>query len=153
MRNALALPIRGGRRTVMGLLAAALTAVVTLSGCGGSSPDSNPPPGRDFVFQGEQWPAAERFVVRIADAHVIEIARAELRLPLGERLLHPAGRLAAGSGGHNDPWSWHLREAQLVRVSIELCDGRPSMVEANLDYWLTRVASFCPWGARVVAEL
>jgi hypothetical protein len=38
-------------------------------------------------------------------------------------------------------------------VSIELCDGRPAMVEADLNYWLTRVGSFCPWGARVVAEL
>lgn len=134
------------------LLAAGLAALATAGGCGGSL-DTDPPPGRDFVFQGAQWPASERFVVRIADAQAIEAARAELRLPAAERVLHPSGRLVGGSAGHNGPWHWHLRDVQMARFSIELCDGRPSMVETNLAYWLDRVGSFCPWGARVVAEL
>jgi hypothetical protein len=82
-------------------LAAGLTAVavtVALSGCGGSSSDTDPPPGRDFVFQADIWPASQRVVVRVADAQVIETARAQLRLPLAERLLHPAGRLVSGNG-------------------------------------------------------
>jgi hypothetical protein len=144
--------LRERRRAAARLLAATLTILAAVSGCGGSS-DADPPPGRDFLFQGAQWPVSERFVVRIADAQAIETARAELRLPLSERLLHPSGRLVAGSAGHNGPWSWHLRDVQMVRISIELCDGRPSMVEANLNHWLDRVGSFCPWSARVVAEL
>ena len=40
-----------------------------------------------------------------------------------------------------------------AEVTIELCDGRPSMVEADLGYWLRRVGSFCPWGSYVHAEI
>jgi hypothetical protein len=36
---------------------------------------------------------------------------------------------------------------------MELCDGRPSMVEADLPYWLGTVKRFCPWGAKVVGEV
>ena len=55
-------------------------------------------------------------------------------------------------GEFNSPWSWHLDPATLEvpDFAIELCDGRPSMVEAGLEYWFDRVGSFCPWGALVV---
>ena len=32
-------------------------------------------------------------------------------------------------------------DVELAEVSIELCDARPSMVEADLGYWLRRVGS------------
>jgi hypothetical protein len=36
----------------------------------------------------------------------------------------------------------------MTEAAIELCDGRPSCVETHLsDY-----ATYCPWGARIVAE-
>jgi hypothetical protein len=38
----------------------------------------------------------------------------------------------------------------MAEVTIELCDGRPSMVEENLDYWVDTVRFFCPWGARLL---
>lgn len=66
-----------------------------------------------------------------------------------------SGSLISGSGGINSPWKWHL-DASTVHVAdmaIELCDGRPSMVDADLAYWLNNVRQFCPWGARVVREL
>lgn len=65
-----------------------------------------------------------------------------------------SGALISGSGGINSPWKWHL-DATTVHVSdmaIELCDGRPSMVDAELAYWLNNVRQFCPWGAKVVRE-
>ena len=65
-----------------------------------------------------------------------------------------SGALVSGSGGINSPWKWHL-DATTVHVSdmaIELCDGRPSMVDADLAYWLNNVGHFCPWGATVVRE-
>jgi hypothetical protein len=65
-----------------------------------------------------------------------------------------SGSLVSGSGGINAPWKWHL-DATTVHVSdmaIELCDGRPSMVDADLAYWLNNVRQFCPWGATVVRE-
>lgn len=65
-----------------------------------------------------------------------------------------SGSLISGSGGINTPWKWHL-DASTVHtadMAIELCDGRPSMVDADLAYWLNNVGQFCPWGARVVRE-
>ena len=37
--------------------------------------------------------------------------------------------------------------------AVEVCDGRPSMVEADVSYWLDTVGRFCPWGATVVERL
>jgi hypothetical protein len=65
------------------------------------------------------------------------------------------GELLPGDGGVNEPWSWHL-DPETVRVAdltMEVCDGRPSMVEGDLDYWLETVERYCPWGARVVARV
>jgi hypothetical protein len=65
-----------------------------------------------------------------------------------------AGRLAAGDGGFNAPFSWHLVPAsvEFPDVAIEVCDGRPSDVEADLDYWLNTVQQFCPWSAQIIAQ-
>jgi hypothetical protein len=65
------------------------------------------------------------------------------------------GELVAGSGGVNAPWSWHLdpETVQVADFTMEVCDGRPSMVEEDLDYWLETVERYCPWGARVVARV
>ena len=53
-----------------------------------------------------------------------------------------------------DPqWSWHVDPlaVQWADMTIELCDGCPSFVEADLSYWLGTVHSFCPWNADVAA--
>ena len=65
------------------------------------------------------------------------------------------GQIVAGDAGYNDPWSWHMVPAtvEAVDAAIEVCDGRPSMVEADLDYWLDTVGRFCPWGATVVSRV
>ena len=66
----------------------------------------------------------------------------------------PNGRLRAGSGtaNHNAPYSWHLDpdDTQMVEVTIELCDGRPSYVEQNRDAFIRDVGRYCPWGATLV---
>lgn len=81
-------------------------------------------------------------------------ARAQLALPAAQRRLFAAGPIRAGNGGHNLDWSWHFTDnVALAEVMLELCDGRPSMVEADLGSWLRRVDSFCPWGSYVYAEL
>ena len=65
------------------------------------------------------------------------------------------GELKSGSGGVNAPWSWHLdpETVEVADLTMEVCDGRPSMVEDDLDYWLESVERYCPWGARVVARV
>lgn len=66
----------------------------------------------------------------------------------------PNGRLrpGPGRGDHNQPWSWHLDpdEVEMAEITVEVCDGRPSMVEEDRTYWLEQVGRFCPWGAELV---
>jgi hypothetical protein len=66
-----------------------------------------------------------------------------------------SGELAPGAGGVNAPWSWHLdpETVHVAAVTAEVCDGRPSFVEDDLDYWLGTVQRYCPWGAKVVARV
>jgi len=58
-----------------------------------------------------------------------------------------------GPGDHNDPWSWHYDPArvQMAELTIEICDGRPSFVEDNLDAFVEDVGRYCPWGAELVS--
>lgn len=66
----------------------------------------------------------------------------------------PNGPLVQGAGedDHNAPWSWHLdpQAVRMAEVTTEVCDGRPSMVEEDLEYWLDTVGRFCPWNAELV---
>ena len=122
-----------------------------LASCGGGG-DAPPPTTGAFVFRMRGLPASEEFRVTMSSPQAIAQARAELLLPQAQRRLFASGPIRAGNGGHNAGWSWHFPDVSLVEAAIELCDGRPSMVEANLDYWLNTVGSFCPWDSYVHAE-
>jgi hypothetical protein len=65
----------------------------------------------------------------------------------------PNGRVRRGQVPYNPPWSWHIDpdDVAMAEVTIELCDGRPSYIEAHLDEWLNTVVRFCPWSARLVS--
>lgn len=69
----------------------------------------------------------------------------------GGRGRFPAGPILRGSGqgAHNAPYSWHLDPAdtELAEFAIEVCDGTPSFVEANVDYFVNDVKTYCPWSA------
>jgi hypothetical protein len=64
----------------------------------------------------------------------------------------PSGKLIKGSVWYNKPWSWHIdsEDIHMAEVTIELCDGTPSFVEEELDYWVETVKRFCPWNAKIV---
>ncbi|HUV52646.1 MAG TPA: hypothetical protein VMW64_06185 [Dehalococcoidia bacterium] len=64
----------------------------------------------------------------------------------------PSGRIIKGEASYNEPWNWHIdsEDIHMAEVTIELCDGTPSQVEANLDYWVETVKRFCPWNARII---
>ena len=64
-----------------------------------------------------------------------------------------SGRIVRGDGGFNTGYSWHLDPAtvEVVDLAIEVCDGRPSDLEEDLDYWADTVKNYCPWGAKVVS--
>lgn len=96
--------------------------------------------------------SGETFVVEVRSAE--QVAALEARLASGEEGVL-SGELAAGDAGYNEPWSWHMVPSTVEGpdMSIEVCDGRPSMVEDDLDYWIETVERFCPWGAVVVERL
>jgi hypothetical protein len=90
---------------------------------------------------------SETFVARVSDPDTITRFRDALA---GGTSGFPAGPLRSGNGEFNAPWTWHLdpEEVRLVEAAIEVCDGRPSYVEAHQSDFPT----YCPWGARVVRE-
>lgn len=66
----------------------------------------------------------------------------------------PIGTLAdnrPGKSPYDRRWSWHLKPESIVmnEAAIEVCDGFPSDVERDLDYWLKTIGMFCPWLARI----
>ena len=96
--------------------------------------------------------SGETFFVKVDGAERVKVFETRLATG-GQGVIN--GRLRDGTGGFNEGWSWHLDPAtvEAVDVTIELCDGRPSMIEENRDYWFESVGQFCPWGARVVARV
>ncbi|MEE9217912.1 MAG: PQQ-dependent sugar dehydrogenase [Acidobacteriota bacterium] len=53
-----------------------------------------------------------------------------------------------------DPqWSWHVdpQQVSFADFTIEVCDGLPSDIEQNKEYWLETVGSYCPWSGVVMA--
>jgi hypothetical protein len=93
-------------------------------------------------------------IAKTSDPDVIAKLEEEMELPFDERTLHIHGDIERGDGGHNN-WSWHFTpgEWDMVEISAEVCDGRPQMVEDDLDYWVDQVGYFCPWSSRVVGEV
>jgi hypothetical protein len=96
--------------------------------------------------------SGERFTVHVETPS--QIASLEARLTSGEEGVIN-GEIRSGNGGFNAPWRWHMLPSTVhtADASIELCDGRPSLVEEDLDYWLGTVKRYCPWGAKVVRRV
>ncbi len=124
------------------LIAATASAVLACS-----TPTESEAPHASFLVD----VSGETFRVHVAtDA---QAAAFRARLQSGTRGVI-SGALLQGSGGFNTPWRWHLdpESVHVADVAIELCDGRPTLIEADLNYWLASVRQYCPWGAKVVAE-
>ena len=104
-------------------------------------------PDGSAVFRVEVEGENFRILLRDPD----RIAEAEQHL-LSGRVGVLSGTLRASDGSFNSPYSWHLDPATVhfPDAAIELCSGLPSFVEADLDYWLNTVRTYCPWGAKIV---
>lgn len=129
-----------------------VVACVALTACHDGS-DPVPADTVTFEFRTRGYGPEEAFHARTSDPDVIAQVRAQLALPEEERMLFPIGDIARGDGGHNEPWDWHYTEFVLTEMSIELCDGTPSMVDADIDYWVDTVGNYCPWGGYAWAEV
>ena len=125
----------------------AVVAALALGACGddSSTGPSDPPEEYNVSVQGQE------FVVRVATQAQIDAM--EARLASGEEGVIN-GRLLASDGQFNVGWSWHMdpNSVEVVDMAIELCDGTPRMVEADLNYWLDTVGRFCPWSATVTGR-
>ena len=107
------------------------------------------PPDGAAVFEIEV--SGEIFRAAVTDT--AEVRLLTQRMQSGARGV-VSGELRSGDGGFNSSWGWHLEpgSVHVADMAIELCDGRPSMVQADLTYWIGTVRQYCPWGARVVAR-
>jgi hypothetical protein len=134
-----------GEEEVFRKLLFVLIAGAAVAACDDSSTD--PVEGAEFTISVE----GEQFRVRIEDAAEIAQARALIGTT---NTINLNGKILRGNGGFNSGYSWHLKPStvELVDMTIELCDGRPSYVEQNVDYYVDTVKAYCPWGARVLGE-
>lgn len=132
----------------------ALCALLTACGGGGSDdPAPRPVEPVTFSFRTTTGGAQQEFRYATTSPDFIAQARAQLLLPVANRRQFPNGPIALGNGGVNLNWNWHFTDLSLVDASIELCDGSPSMVQADLNYWVNTVKRFCPWSGYVHAEV
>jgi hypothetical protein len=94
-------------------------------------------------------------VAKTSNSEVIAKVEQELQKPFDERRMHINGPIERGTKKYNPKWSWHFVEDgwNLVEISAEVCDGRPSFVEEELEYWTDSVGRFCPWRSRVETEI
>ena len=132
--------MRSVRRTLT------LVALLAATACGEDPAGPETPPTFRIEVSGEE------FVVQVEDPD--QVFALETRLANGSEGVI-SGALVPGDGGFNAPWSWHLAPGtvEVPDFAVEVCDGRPSMVEADLAYWLDTLGQFCPWGATVVARV
>ncbi len=122
-------------------------AMFTLLFAGCTSPESPELEGgilATFDVQGEEYSIFITNEETIDDVFALEAGTSNATIP--------SGKLLRGQVSYNKPWSWHIDSEDIVmaEITIELCDGLPSHVEENLDYWVDTVGRFCPWSAELV---
>ena len=129
----------------------AASLVLILTACGTENDNSS----RFYQFTHEDEDVNYTFVAKTSDSEVIAKLEQELQKPFDERNMHINGPIERGTKDYNPNWSWHfsVNEWDLVEISAEVCDGRPSFVEEELDYWVDNVGRYCPWSSRVEKEV
>lgn len=146
------------RRTVRpaALWAAALAVVVAACSAAASpSPSPSAPPSANPSPSSGAGAVVvtirvidETYRILMTDPVDIAVARDLLAGKEGPRI--PNGKVVRGDdGGVNTGYSWHIDPADVdwADVTIEVCDGKPSHVEAGT----ITSDRFCPWSAEVVA--
>lgn len=131
------------------LLAVALLAA-SLAACGDSLP--TPPEELDggvlatFEVQSERFSVWTDRPETIQQLEALEEGESDATIPNGELLRGP------GPGEYNEPWSWHMDPGavSMAEATTEACDGKPSFVESELDYFVDEVGRYCPWSAELV---
>lgn len=91
----------------------------------------------------------ERFTVLITNEETIRQIKAFNRGQSNENI--PNGIVVRGAVSYNKPWSWHIdpESIHMAFSTIEIQDGLPSFVEAELDVWAG--GYYGPWSARLIS--
>ncbi len=99
-----------------------------------------------FDVSGELFQLWTTNLDTINDILALQAGESEANIPNGPILR------GAGEAHHNQPWSWHLdpQLTEMAEVTIELCDGAPTYVEANIDEFVDTIGQYCPWGAELI---
>lgn len=97
-----------------------------------------------FDVEGEEYKIFVENEETIADILAVERGESQAKIPSGKIIGEPVF--------YNEPWSWHIDpvDIHMAEFTIELCDGLPSYIEDDLDYWVNTVGRFCPWSAEIV---
>ena len=138
----------GGRRHVTAatvLLALAIGLAACAPGDDGAASPTAPADGPVVVTF--QVAGDETYRILLTDPADIDIAR---RLLAGEDAPSiPNGLVARGETGVNEGFTWSIDpdDIDFADVTIEVCDGIPSDVEAGL----VTSDRYCPWSAVVTA--
>lgn len=92
----------------------------------------------------------ELLSVWVTDGAFIDEAKS--LLAEGKRRIPIFGTLLDGAAC-DAQWTWHpgAADVSFADVAIEVCDGLPSHIEADKEYWIGTVGQYCPWSAVVVA--
>jgi hypothetical protein len=101
------------------------------------------PNGQYFTVQVEN----EQFTMYVTDPATIQAALENFQ---GKNNKFPIGQVAVGNGSINEPWNWHYipETIRMTEVSVEVCDGKPSYVNAHLNDFLA--AGYCPWAGKII---
>lgn len=120
--------------------------VVACGGAGGSPTPSEDGPSDGPVVVTFEVASDQTYRVLLAEPADIDIAR---RLLAGEDAPSiPNGRVVRGEAGVNEGYSWSIdpEDFDWADVTMEVCDGLPSDVEAGL----VTSDRYCPWSAVVL---
>ncbi len=136
-----------------------LAAAAVLAACSpGATPSPTPgtptgPPGPPSPSPGASGVVVtidvtgETYRILLTDPADIQVARDLLDGKAAPGI--PNGKVVRGDPGVNTGYSWSIDPSDIewADMTIELCDGKPSDVEAN------EISGdrFCPWSAKVVA--
>jgi hypothetical protein len=126
---------------ILGSAAALVAVVLVAAACGGGDDASDEPVVVTFQVVDEE------FRVLLTDPADIHIAH---QLLAGEDAPSiPNGIVVRGETGVNEGWSWSIDPdaIEFADVTIEVCDGLPSDVEAGT----ITSDRYCPWSAVVVS--
>jgi hypothetical protein len=127
------------------------SAIGLLNGGPLTEPLATPTEGVIAIFDvhGEQFRVWTTNEDTINDLYALQAGESDANIPNGP-IAHGNG--PEGAEPVNVPWSWHYDPelVEMAEVTIEVCDGTPSFVEANVDYFVEDVGQYCPWNAELV---